>query len=144
MIRYDTGIRGRITAKSLNMSSNIRIVKICESCQNEFVAKTTVTQCCSDACAKRLYKLKKRDAAINRAKVETEVKRKPEAFITEDQIRAIQAKEWLTLKEAAIMLNVSPLTLRRWVLSGKVKSVKVGRKHLFERKILCSLLMLKN
>jgi excisionase family DNA binding protein len=112
----------------------MRIVKICESCQNEFVAKTTVTQCCSDACAKRLYKVKKRNEAINRAKLETEVKRKPEGFITEERVRVIQAKEWLTLKEAALLLSVSPLTLRRWTLAGKVKSEKVGRKHLFSRK----------
>jgi excisionase family DNA binding protein len=48
------------------------------------------------------------------------------------------SKEWLTLKEAALLLNVSPLTLRRWTLAGKVKSEKVGRKHLFERKALMS------
>jgi hypothetical protein len=35
------------------MSSNLRIVKICEYCKQEFIARTTVTQCCSDACAKR-------------------------------------------------------------------------------------------
>lgn len=64
------------------------------------------------------------------------VKRKPSAFITEEQVRAIQAKEWLTLKEAAMLLNVSPLTLRRWVLAGQVRSGKVGRKHVFNREIL--------
>jgi excisionase family DNA binding protein len=61
------------------------------------------------------------------------VKRKPEAFITEEQVRVIQAKEWLTLVEAALLLNVSPLTLRRWTLAGKVKSKKVGKKHAFRR-----------
>ncbi len=111
----------------------MRILKICEYCRNEFVAKTTVTQCCSDACAKRLYNVKKRNGAISRAKLETMVKREPEAFITEGQVRAIQAKEWLTLKEAALLVNVSPLTLRRWVLAGKVRSEKVGRKHRFRK-----------
>jgi len=65
--------------------------------------------------------------------VETEVKRKPQAYITEGEVRVIQAKEWLTLKEAALLLNVSPLTLRRWTLSGKVKSRKVGKKHAFRK-----------
>ena len=74
-----------------------------------------------------------------RAEVETEVKRKPQAYLTEEEVRAIQAKDWLTLKEAALLLNVSPLTLRRWVLSGKVKSKKLGKKHLFERKIIKTL-----
>src|ERR1700754_5155656 len=68
----------------------------------------------------------------NRVKVETMVKRKPEKLITAEQVKVKQAKEWLSLKEAAMVLNVSPLTLSRWVLTGKVKSEKVGRKHLFK------------
>lgn len=115
------------------MSSNLRIIKMCEFCKQEFMARTTVTQCCSGACAKRFYKFKKRNEAIRRANIKTAVKQKPEAYITEEQIRVIQAKEWLTLNEAAILLNVSPLTLRRWTLAGKVRSEKVGKKHAFRK-----------
>jgi len=118
------------------MSSNLRIIKICEYCKQEFVARKTTSQTCSDPCAKRLYKLRQKEKAIDRVEVETMVKRKPEAFITEEQVRAIQAKEWLTLKEAALLLNVSPLTLRRWTLAGRVRSEKVGRKHLFNCEVL--------
>ena len=71
--------------------------------------------------------------AIQRTDVVTVVKREPKAFITEGEIKAVQAKEWLTLVEAALLLNVSTLTLRRWTLAGKVKSKKVGRKHAFRR-----------
>ncbi|WP_188936595.1 helix-turn-helix domain-containing protein [Puia dinghuensis] len=71
----------------------------------------------------------------------TEVKRKPDGYITEDQVRVIQVKEWLSLKEVALLLNVSPLTLRRWVLAGKMRSEKVGKKHLFEKRSLNNLLM---
>lgn len=115
------------------MSSNLRIVKVCEYCKQEFIARKTTSQTCSDSCAKRLYKLRQRDKAISLVEVETEVKRKPQAYITEGEVRVIQAKEWLTLKEAALLLNVSPLTLRRWTLSGKVKSRKVGKKHAFRK-----------
>ena len=80
-----------------------------------------------------MYKIKVREKAISQAKLKTEVRKKPEAYITEDQVRVIEAKEWLTLKEAALLLNVSPLTLRRWTLAGKVKSKKVGKKHAFRR-----------
>ena len=118
------------------MSSKMRIVKICEFCKNEFEARTTVTQCCSDACAKRFYKLKRRNEAISRAKLRTEISRKPEAYITEEQLRVIHAKEFLTLKEAALLLNVSPLTLRRWVLAGKMRSQKMGRTHAFRKDVL--------
>jgi excisionase family DNA binding protein len=115
------------------MSSNLRIVKICAYCKQEFIARKTTTETCSDPCAKRLYKARQRELAISRAVAETMVKRKPQAFVTEEQVKAIQAKEWLTLVEAALLLNVSPLTLRRWTLAGKVTSKKVGRKHLFKK-----------
>jgi hypothetical protein len=92
------------------MSSNLRIVKICAYCKQEFIARKTTTETCSDPCAKRFYKVKQREKAISRAKLETEARRKPEAFITEEQVKAIQAKEWLTLVEAALLLNVSPLS----------------------------------
>jgi excisionase family DNA binding protein len=141
MIRYDTIIDGMIrfpgrdnTSKYPLMSSNLRIVKICAYCKQEFIARKTTTETCSDPCAKRFYKVKQRGKAIRRVEAETMVKRKPQAFVTEGQVKAIQAKEWLTLVEAALLLNVSPLTLRRWVLSGKVKSKKVGRKHMFMKK----------
>ena len=115
------------------MSSNLRIVKICAYCKQEFIARKTTSETCSDACAKRFYKVKQREKAIQRVEVETMVKRKPSSFINEEAIKAIQAKEWLTLKEVALLLNVSSLTLRRWTLAGKVNSKKVGKKHSFRR-----------
>jgi excisionase family DNA binding protein len=122
---------GKLFIKTLIMSSNMRIVKICAFCKQEFIARKTTTETCSDPCAKRLYKVKQKEKAIQRAKLETEVKRMPYAYITEEQVKAIQSKEWLTLVEAALLMNVSPLTLRRWTLAGKVQSKKVGKKHMF-------------
>ena len=115
------------------MSSNLRIVKICVYCKQEFIARKTTTKSCSDACAKRFYKVKQREKAIKRAEVEAVIKREAKAFVNEEEIRAIHTKEWLTLKEAALLLNVSPLALRRWTLSGKARSKKVGKKHAFSR-----------
>lgn len=88
------------------MSSNIRIVKSCENCKKEFIAKTTVTQCCSDDCAKRYYKQKKRNEKISQVNLKNEIKQKPKAYITEDQIKLINVKAILTLKEAAIQRMV--------------------------------------
>ncbi|MGN6194976.1 MAG: helix-turn-helix domain-containing protein [Ginsengibacter sp.] len=114
------------------MSSKIRIVKICEYCNNEFIAKTTTTKCCSDECAKRFYKVKIKNDKIAQAQLKTDIKRQPKAFIREEEIKAIQAKQNLTLKEAAVLLNISPLTLRRWTLAGKVKARKAGKKWMFD------------
>ena len=111
----------------------MRILKICDYCKKDFIAKKTSSKTCSDDCAKRLYKLNLRNKKIHHEELKTEFKRKPEAFIKEDQIKAIQAKENLTLKEAAVLLNISPLTLRRWILDGKVRSNKVGKKHMISK-----------
>ena len=116
----------------------MRIIKICEFCKNEFIAKKRNSKTCSDACAKRLYKLNQRNGKIAQAEVKAEIKRSQNALITEDEIKAMQAKENLTLSEAAFVLNISPLTLRRWILSGKMNSFKVGKKHsIRKRDLLC-------
>ena len=47
------------------MSSNIRVPKICQHCGTEFIAKTTVTKFCTDNCAKRAYKVRKRNEKID-------------------------------------------------------------------------------
>ena len=111
----------------------MRILKICEYCKNDFIAKKTTSKTCSDRCASRLYKLNQRNKKIQQEELKTEIKRRPEAYIGEDQIRSIQAKENLTLKEAAFYLNISPLTLRRWILGGKVRSNKIGKKHMISK-----------
>jgi len=75
------------------MSSNLRIIKICAFCTQEFITKKTTMETCSDPCAKRFYMVKQREKAIQRVGVETMVKREAKAFITEDEVKTIQAKE---------------------------------------------------
>lgn len=123
------------------MSSNIGIVKTCEFCNNEFIAKKTTTQCCSDPCAKRFYKLKKRNDKIAQAQLKIEIKRKPKLFYTEDEIKAINAKQNLTLNEAAFVLNVSPLTLRRWTLhDNRMNASKNGKKWIFKKLLITTVI----
>jgi excisionase family DNA binding protein len=104
------------------------------------MARKTTSKTCSDDCAKRFYKERQRNTKIAKAELETEIKRRPFAYITEEEIKIVQAKKNLTLKEAAVLLNISPLTLRRWILSGRVKSSKVGKKHLIKRSNLIDLI----
>ncbi len=118
------------------MSSNIRVVKICEMCSKEFIAKKTTSKTCSDSCAKRFYKLKIKNDKIAQVELETTIKKAPNAFVTEEQIRVINAKQYLTLKEAALLLNISALTLRRWTLAGKMPAMKFGKKWVYKSSAL--------
>ena len=118
------------------MSSNIRVVKICDFCKNEFIARKTTSKTCSDRCASRFYKEKIRNGKVAAEELKTEIQRRPKAFISLDELTVIQNKENLTLKEAALLLNITPLTLRRWVFAGKINSTKIGKKWKFKKSSL--------
>jgi len=116
------------------MSSNIRVVKICEMCSKEFIEKKTISKTCSDNCAKRFYKLNKRNEKVAEVELQTAIKKTPKSFVTEEEIRIINVKELLTLNEAALLLNTTSLTLRRWTLCGKMPATKIGKKWVYKRK----------
>ena len=69
------------------MSSNIKVQRICQHCGNEFTARTTVTQYCSDTCSKRAYKARIKAAKIESSNKETQqIKTRP--------IEELKAKEF--------------------------------------------------
>ena len=105
------------------MSSNIRIPRVCRYCNNEFIAKTTVTKYCGDNCAKRAYKDRVRKKKITKAVNNDRVLRL-------DSQDIINIKPYLTVKEAASLLNVSIRTTYRLVEDGSLPAV-----NLYERLI---------
>lgn len=109
------------------MSSNIKVQRICQHCGKEFTARTTVTKTCSDNCAKRLYKAKQKAVKIEASNKETQViKAKPK----ED----LKAKEFLTVRDAAKLLNCSVRTAYRAIKQGNIKAFNLAeRKTLIRR-----------
>ncbi len=108
------------------MSSNIRVTRICQECGNDFIAKTTVTKYCGDRCAKRAYKARKRAekiAASDQATVE-EIER---------PLVELQAKEFLSIKEACRLLGVSRTTMWRLTKTGRIKTAKMGRRIIIKK-----------
>jgi len=106
------------------MSSNIEIQRICKHCGREFIARTTVTRCCSDHCAKRYYKTKKRAEKIEASNQET-------LMIRSKPLAEVQIKEFLTVRDIAALLNCSVKTAYRLIDKQMVKAVNIS-----ERKIL--------
>ena len=105
------------------MSSNIQIKRICIFCGNEFTAKTTVTQCCSDACAKKAYKARIRTSKIESSNKQTiQIK-----SIPAQNLVAINSKDFLTITEACQLLTVSRWTLWRLIKAGHLSTGKFGR-----------------
>ena len=109
------------------MSSNIRVKRICQYCRKEFEAKQVSTKFCSKICNSRDYK-----KAIKEMKIEcsdketTSIKNKP--------ILDIKAKEFLTVKDAAILINCSIRTTYDLIKRGTLIAVNLStRKTLIKR-----------
>jgi excisionase family DNA binding protein len=118
------------------MSSNIRIQKVCHHCKKVFTAKTTVTKFCSDDCAKRNYKLRKKEK-----QVEESVK---SARIEMDQLlttgsskskghATIGEKALINVKELSVLIGISRRSIFNLMADKHFPRIKIGRKLLFDK-----------
>ena len=103
------------------MSSSITIQRICQYCSKEFTARTTVTKFCSLPCAGRAYKARKRAEKVEKSNDETlKVKNKP--------IEELKAKEFLSVKDLALLLGCSTRTAYRLIEKGKINAVNLSER----------------
>lgn len=103
------------------MSSNIKIQRVCQFCGTEFTARTTVTKYCTHRCGSLSYKAKKRMEKVQQSNEETkQIKTKP--------IKELKAKEFLTVKEVASLLNCSVRSAYYYIESGTIKAVNLGQR----------------
>jgi len=126
-----------------NMSSNIRISKACEYCKQLFTAKTIHTRYCSHTCNRKAYKgLKRKEKidSVTRPSIPTNPTIPPIPQIIGTDYIAISKKEFLTINEACLLLNITSVTLRRWIKSGIVPTQRIGKKHIIKRKEIDRLL----
>ncbi len=103
------------------MSSKIEVQRICQHCGNEFTARTTVTRFCSHRCASAAYKQKVRAGKVEESNKQTQqVKTRP--------IEELKAKEFLTVREVARLLNCSVRSAYYYIESGTIKAVNLGQR----------------
>jgi len=100
------------------MSSNIRMKKMCLNCKTEFIAKTTVTKFCSHNCARIANKKKNKEIKIQNAALETHK-------VIDKSIEALSVKEFLSVKEVALLLGCSKHTIYKLIKDGKIKAVNL-------------------
>lgn len=97
------------------------IQRICKHCNEEFTAKTTVTQYCSLRCAQRAYKVRKREEKKERSEKETlSIRLKPTT--------GIETKEILSVSEGAMLLGCSKRTVYRLIANGSLKAFNLGQR----------------
>lgn len=103
------------------MSSKIEVQRICQYCGNEFTARTTVTRFCSHRCASAAHKQKVRAGKVEQSNKQTQqIKTQP--------IEELKAKEFLTVREVARLLNCSVRSAYYYIESGTIKAVNLGQR----------------
>lgn len=103
------------------MSSNIEVQRICQHCGKAFTARTTVTRYCSHRCNSAGYKASQRAGKVEKSNAET-------LSIITQPLEQLKAKEFLTVREVARLLNCSLRSAYYYIDSGMIKSVNLGQR----------------
>jgi len=115
------------------MSSNIEVQRICEFCNNPFIAKTTLTRYCSHKCNSRAYKRNVKNLKITLSNKETQLTiAKP--------IEELKTKPFLSIAETSKLIGISRRTIYRLLQKGELKAGKAGKRTIILRKNIDSLL----
>lgn len=101
------------------MSSNIRITKVCQFCNNEFTAKTIKTRFCSLACGSKSYKKRSGDNKKEAARLRREA-------VNNAEIQRLGELDFLSIDEASIFIGISRRTLYRAISRKELKAGKFG------------------
>lgn len=109
------------------MSSKMEITKICQFCGNEFIARKTVTKCCSQKCASKAYKQKQRESKIKNSNKET--LSKPNST----DLSILKDREYFTVSKAALLLGISRATMYRYLTANIIKSLVIQGKTFVRR-----------
>jgi hypothetical protein len=127
------------------MSSNMRLKKVCAFCKKVFIAKTTVTQCCSDACSKKNYKRRQRDEKL--ADAQNDTKEQMQSLLTPlptgDPVTDYIEKELINIIELSIVTGLSERTLFRLIKDPKFPKFRVGKRLLFKKELAMNYLTYK-
>ena len=121
VIRHDT-ISNEIN--TYDMSSNIKVERICEWCGKKFIAQTTVTRFCSKRCSERSYKerFRQKKMAVSNQETATNVAN-----------NKWRDKDFLTPTQAAELLGIGRMSIYRYIRAGKIKVVRFERKTLISK-----------
>lgn len=95
------------------------------------------TKCCSDLCAKRLYKQRKRDELSGKAHQEVK------DFI-EKPMSVIKEKDFLSVAETCALLGVSRWTVYKAVEERRLVATKIGRRTIISRQGINALFAIAN
>jgi len=97
----------------------------------------TDTECCSPNCSKKYYLEKKKNEKVANAIEKVKIKTEQKLIISYADLRD---KELLTIKETCQLLNITDVTLRRWIKAERIITSRLGKKHLIKRSYINELI----
>ena len=111
------------------MSSNIRINRICKHCGEVFIAKTFKTQFCSHSCNSKDYKKREKIRKIEESQEENkgDLKNSKSQSMNMEELKS---KIYLSIAEVCLLVGMSDSTIRKFVKEGRLKTIRLGKKHL--------------
>ena len=109
----------------------MEIQKRCKYCGKLFIAHTLATQYCSRQCNGKDYKRKIREKEIADY-LESNPQDAPSAVSSQNSV--IEAKRFLTPREAALYLGIGKSSVYRELANGLIKAVQMKGKTLIRRK----------
>jgi len=113
-------------AQKGQLSTTIKIKRICEHCGGEFKAYTTKTRYCSHKCNQLTYKAQKRTEKIENSNKKTrEIISRP--------WEEIKAKPFLNIMEASRLFGISRRTIYRMIDRNEISLAKAGTRTILMR-----------
>jgi excisionase family DNA binding protein len=113
------------------MSSNLSIKKVCQFCNNEFIAKQLHTKYCSQGCSKKYNKAVKRNEIISSFQNVKKSKKEQKT----PTIELVNKKDFLSVREASVLLNMSLRTVYRLIENKELNAYNFSeRKTLIRRR----------
>ena len=96
--------------------SKLKIQKVCEQCHKPFEAKTIATRFCSNSCASKNGKERK--------------KQEKEKILEKytDKIAVLQHREFISVSEAVVLFGISKSTIHRFIKQKLIHSVNLGER----------------
>ena len=96
--------------------SKLKIPKVCEQCHKPFEAKTITTRFCSNSCASKNGKERK--------------KQEKEKILEKyaDKIAILQHREFISVSEAVVLFGISKSTIHRLIKQKLIHSVNLGER----------------
>ncbi|MDC8026476.1 helix-turn-helix domain-containing protein [Elizabethkingia anophelis] len=124
------------------MSSNIRINRVCNYCNQKFVAKTFTTKYCSHKCNQRDYKKRIKEEKLLKSKeeysIDSKISKLKKVTPTFD-IELLKSKSYLSISEVCVLMNMCDSTVRKLIKEERIKTILLGKKHIIPKSQLDNL-----